>query len=262
MTTLIKLGGSLVTDKRQAKTFRRGVVNAIASQLADIRASQSDLRIVLGHGSGSFGHYEARKHNTISGVRSSQDRLGFARVGAAASQLSQLILDELLKASLPALRFQPSSMQMARGGELARLDIRPLLMALEEGYLPLAHGDIALDERLGGTIISTEALFAGLVAPLGVRMIMLLGEVDGVLDRQGRLIPHITARNISQFSDSFGAAEGYDVTGGMAQKVGEMLALAQGHDGLEIIIANGNRPGILADLLLGGAQAGTRISAE
>lgn len=262
MTTLIKLGGSLVTDKRQPKAFRRETVRSIARQLTEIHKRQPKLGIVLGHGSGSFGHFEARKYDADAGVRSAQDRLAFARVGAAASQLSQLILDELLAASLPALRFQPSAMQIARDRSLAQIRLDPLRMALEKGYLPLAHGDIALDETIGGCIISTEALFARLVRPLNARRIILLGNVEGVLDRDGAVIPHITPRNIGRYSGALGASEGYDVTGGMAQKVAEMLALAQRHDRLEIVIANGQRPEILADLLLRDANAGTRISAD
>ena len=262
MTALIKLGGSLITDKRRAKSFRRGPVQAIARQLLELRAQQPDSRIVLGHGSGSFGHYEARKHNTIRGLRSPEDRMGFARVGAVASELSQLVLYELLAAGLPALRFPPSAMQIARERALAQLDIRPLLLALDKQFLPLVNGDVALDETLGGTIISTEALFAQLVKPLRAKTIILLGNGDGVLDRDGHVIPRITATNIKHYEFALGAADGYDVTGGMQQKVRDMLALAQAHEDLNIYIANGNRGGILHDLLAVRAQVGTRISAS
>ncbi len=260
MTTLIKLGGSLVTDKRQAKSFRRATIQDIARQLLELRALQPDRRIVLGHGSGSFGHFEARKYNTIHGVRTTEDHLGFARVGAVASELAQLILSELLAAGLPALRFQPSAIQIARDKSLVHLDTRPLTLALEKRYLPLVHGDVALDENLGGTIISTEALFAHMVDPLQAKNIILLGNVDGVLDQNGHVIPHITADNIGHYESVLGSSDGVDVTGGMQQKVREMLGLAEQHTDLNIVIANGNAKRILHDLLVEGAKIGTRIS--
>ena len=262
MTTLIKLGGSLVTDKQKPKSFHRDAVQAIARQLADLRANDPERRLVLGHGSGSFGHFEAQQYDTMAGVRSSRDQLGFARVGAAASQLSQLILDELLAAALPAMRFQPSSMQISRERKLTHIELRPLSLALDMGLLPLVHGDITLDEAQGGTIISTEALFAALIAPLQVKTIILLGNVDGALDQAGRLIPRITPGSFAQHKNALGAADGYDVTGGMRQKVADMLALAQRHPQLRIHIANGNRGGILLDLLAGELDAGTTISAD
>lgn len=262
MTTFIKLGGSLVTDKRQAKSFRRTAVQDIARQLLELRALQPNRPIVLGHGSGSFGHIEARKYNTIHGVRTAEDHLGFARVGAVASELGQLILNELLAADLPALRFQPSAIQIARDQNLVHLDTRPLALALEKRYLPLVHGDVALDESLGGTIISTEALFAHLVEPLQAKSIILLGNVDGVLDQHGHVIPHITADNISCYESVLGSSDGVDVTGGMQQKVREMLDLAQQHTDLKLVIANGNNSRILRELLVEGVKVGTRISSS
>ncbi len=262
MTTLIKLGGSLVTDKRRAKSFRRGTVQAIAREISELRALQPERRIVLGHGSGSFGHYEAQKHNTIDGVHTDQERLGFARVGAVASELGQLIVRELLAASLPALRFQPSAMQIARNRSIAHIDLRALKLALDNQLLPLVHGDIALDETIGGTIISTESLFARLVKPLDVRTIVLLGDVDGVLDLDDHVLPLITPDSQRQHARLLGIASGYDVTGGMQQKVNEMLGLARRYQDLTIVIANGNLRGILLDLLVNGAALGTRISAR
>lgn len=262
MTTLIKLGGSLVTDKRQAKSFRRTTVRNIARQLSKIRAAQPERPIVVGHGSGSFGHFEAIKHNTMHGMKSATDRLGFSRVGAVATELSLLILDELLAAGIPAMRFQPSSMLVTRSKQLTRLHTRPLIVALEKQIMPLIHGDIAIDEEIGGTIVSTETLFAQLVAPLNVQRIVLLGEVDGVLDQSGRVIATVTPVSFPRIASQLGASSGVDVTGGMLQKVTEMVKLVQAHSSLNVIVANGNRRDVLLDLLVNDAQLGTRICAE
>jgi len=262
MTVLIKLGGSLVTDKRRARSFRREIVQAIAQQIVELRAARSDIRIVIGHGSGSFGHFEAKKHNTADGVYSAEDRLGFAKVGAVAAELSLLILGELLAAGLPAIRFQPSSMLVTRGRELKPIYLEPLRLALEQQLIPLVHGDIALDSELGGVIVSTEALFAGLVEPLRARQIILLGDVDGVFDESGAPIATITPESFPRIAPLLGGSSGVDVTGGMLQKVTEMIGLTLAQPGLEIVIANGKVSGILLDLLLDGAARGTKICAQ
>ena len=103
---------------------------------------------------------------------------------------------------------------------------------------------------------------AALIAPLQVKTIILLGNVDGVLDQAGQLIPRITPRSFAQHKNALGAADGYDVTGGMRQKVADMLELAQRQPQLRIHIANGNRDGILLDLLAGELDPGTTISAD
>ena len=262
MTTLIKLGGSLVTDKRAAKSFRRDVVRGIAAQLAAVRVSAPDLAIVLGHGSGSFGHVEASKHQTAKGVFTAQERLGMAQVGAVAAELSGLILRELLAAGLPALRFPPSALVTTQDGKTAAIETRAVSLALAQGHLPLTHGDIAVDSHIGGTIVSTEAVFAALAQPLRARRIILLGEVAGVLDAAGAVIPRITPAAFPALAPLLGASGGIDVTGGMLHKVAAMVELVAQAPSLEVVIADGRRADILLDLLLRGRTLGTVISAD
>ena len=193
------------------------------------------------------------------GVATRQARLGFARVGAVASELSLLVLNEFIAAGLPMMRFQPSSTVISNKGRISSFDTRALSLALDKQLIPLIHGDIAVDEEINGTIISTESLFAHLVAPLNVRQIILLGEVDGVLDQRGEVIPVITPQSLAGALAALKGAQGVDVTGGMRQKVKTMTALARAHPALSVVIANGKRKGILADLLEKELHIGTRI---
>lgn len=262
MTILIKLGGSLITDKTKAKTFRPESVRRIARQVVHLRDHSRNIRIVIGHGSGSFGHFEARKYRTVDGVRTDHERQGFVQVGAVAAELSQLVLNEFHAASLPAMRFQPSSTIVAIDRQIQSFDSRALTMALDRQLIPLIHGDIALDERIGGTIISTEALFAHLVVQLGVQQIILLGEVDGALDHHGGLISRITPTSLADVRSALAESHGVDVTGGMLQKVETMVALVRDHPSLTVIIADGRRDNVLVDLLLNRREIGTRICAD
>ncbi|MCY4147018.1 MAG: isopentenyl phosphate kinase [Chloroflexi bacterium] len=261
MTILIKLGGSLVTDKLVANSFRRDMVRQIAAQVATLFANADGRRLVLGHGSGSFGHVAARRYRTLQGVVSAKERLGMARVGAVAAELSGLILAELLAAELPALRFPPSALLTTRDRRIASLETRPLLSALQQGSLPLVHGDVALDSQVGGAIVSTEAVFAALVEPLDVSEIILLGEVAGVLDDDGMVIPRITPATFPALKPWLGGASGIDVTGGMLHKVQAMVELVARQPGLTVTIADGRRADVLLDLLLRQRALGTRIAA-
>lgn len=262
MTILIKLGGSLITNKSVAKSFRRERVRRIARQVASLRSLDQNIPIVIGHGSGSFGHFEANKHSIIEGVSSDEQRLGFARVGAVAAELSLLVQNEFLAAGLPTMRFQPSSTLLTSAGRIRSFDGSALSLALDQRLIPLIHGDIALDERIGGTIISTETLFAHLVQPLRVRRIILLGEVEGVLDHNGELISRITPASLAAVRSSLAGSRGIDVTGGMLQKVETMTALIGERQSLEVIIADGRIKNVLVDLLVKRAQIGTLICAD
>ena len=197
----------------------------------------------------------------LEGVQTERERQGFVQVGAVAAELSQLVLGEFHAAGLPTMRFQPSSTIVASDKRIKSFDSRALAMALDQQLIPLIHGDIALDEVIGGTIISTEALFAHLVGQLGVQLIILLGEVDGVLDQNGELISRITPISLADVRSALAESHGVDVTGGMLQKVETMIALVRAHPSLTVIIADGRRDNVLVDLLLNCREIGTKICA-
>ena len=78
--TFIKLGGSLITDKTRPYTPRLDVLQLLAYEILDAQRATPGLPIVLGHGSGSFGHTAAKKHGTRQGVASPEGWQGFNEV--------------------------------------------------------------------------------------------------------------------------------------------------------------------------------------
>jgi len=260
----VKLGGSVITDKTRPETAKPWVIGRLAGEIAAALAACPDLRLVLGHGSGSFGHSVAQRHGTHLGVRSPADWRGFAETAAVAARLNRLVADALLAAGVPAWSIQPSASARCRGGELLSLEIGPVEEALACGLVPLVYGDVALDEAKGGTIISTEQIFAYLVRRLPVpvwhgtgrlEQLIMVGEVDGVFesdplcDPAARPIPEITGQNWDQVRASLGGSHAADVTGGMLTKVEAMVALVRELPGLTVYLLSGLRPGALESAL-------------
>ena len=104
----VKLGGSLITDKRQAETPRLDVMARLAEEIQAARTAQPGLQLVLGHGSGSFGHVVAARHGTRQGVATSAEWAGFAEVADSAARLNRVVMAALLAAGAPAWSIQPS----------------------------------------------------------------------------------------------------------------------------------------------------------
>jgi isopentenyl phosphate kinase len=173
----------------------------------------------------------------------------------------------LLDSGVPVFAVRPSSSAVCRDGSLVRLETGTIQQALEEHLVPLVHGDVALDEVRGGTIISTEEIMAYLAPELKPRRILLLGATEGVLqggERDGWIggdvLPLITPSNVETIATSLGAARGRDVTGGMLSKVFQMLAIVQTQPELYVHILNGLQPGLLTRALVEPDLAtGTRI---
>src|SRR5512146_1620840 len=91
----LKLGGSLITDKDTPRAPRLDILARLAGEIAEARRQRPRMQIVLGHGSGSFGHVPARKYGTRQGVRTPEEWLGFAEVWKEARALNQIVVDAL-----------------------------------------------------------------------------------------------------------------------------------------------------------------------
>lgn len=261
MITLLKLGGSLVTDKLVESSFRAEIAARLSQEIAAFLADAPRQPLILGHGSGSFGHVVARKYNTRSGVRTPEQWIGFTQVAAVAAELNRLMIRELQAARVPAMRFQPSAAALSVNGSIISMELSPIRHALSNGVVPVVYGDVCFDTRLGGTITSTETIFMHLASELEVTRIFLLGEVDGVYDENGKTIPSITSKNLGAIESALGKSRGVDVTGGMETKVRDMIQLAEARPGLQVRIFNGMTPGLLYQALKEQIQPGTLITA-
>lgn len=266
----LKLGGSLLTDKTRPQALRPQVLQRLAAEIAGALADRPALRLLIGHGSGSFGHVAGRKYNTRAGVSSPEGWRGYAETARAAALLNRHVMDALWEAGVPALAFQPSASALCHDGQLQALEWRPMRAALDHGLTPVVWGDVALDAVRGGTIISTEEIFVWLAPRLTPRRIILVGEVVGVLSADpasgvaGELIAEITPALWPQLVGVLGGSHGIDVTGGMMAKVAAMLSLVQTIPALDAVqIISGLAPGLVRGALADPAlRAGTRITAR
>lgn len=261
MNTIIKLGGSLITNKNVERSYQAPIVERLADEIYRAYHQLPNLRLIMGHGSGSFRHFSAKRHNTINGVTTPEGWIGFAEVAHVASELNRLVTNTLRQADLPVLSLQPSASAIATDGVIAQMSLNQVHNALDHRLIPLLYGDVALDTVRGGTIVSTETILAYLCQNMPVKQVFLLGEVAGVLDRQGEVIPHITADNINHYQSALQGSSGVDVTGGMLSKVHDMLAIAQSQPDLAIHIIDGRQSGLLFEALTGNLNTGTRITA-
>jgi isopentenyl phosphate kinase len=258
----IKLGGSLITDKNCAYMPRHDVIDRLATEMRQARDANPELQLLLGHGSGSFGHWAALPHGTRQGVHTPAQWRGYAEVAAAAARLNRIVTDAFLKAGVPVLSLQPSASARCHDGALNYVELNPIERALGHGLVPLVYGDVAFDDVRGGTIISTEDIFLYLAGKLRPSRILLLGEVPGVLGADGAIVGHITPANLPGVQAALTGSGGVDVTGGMADKVSRMVELVRRIPRTNVHILTGSEPGLVACALQDpNLPVGTRIAA-
>jgi isopentenyl phosphate kinase len=252
------------------------MMDDLALQIATSLRSQLDLRLVIGHGAGSFGHVAASEYKTRDGYPhpsplthrerdATEDNYwkGFAEVWYQASSLNRYVMEALHKAGLRTIALAPSGSVIASDGQVAVWETTPIRMALAAGIVPVIFGDVVFDEVRGGTILSTENLFAYLVKAMAPDRVLLAGLEAAVWEdfpARTRRIERITPESFEEIKHGVSGSAAADVTGGMEAKVREMLDLAQETPGLKIQIFSGTQPGNLVRALLG-ETLGTEISA-
>jgi isopentenyl phosphate kinase len=244
----LKLGGSLITDKTREATARPEVIRRLAQEVRAALKARPELRLLLGHGSGSFGHILAHRYHVHTGCT---DFWGYAATGAIAARLNRLVTDTFLEEGMPVVSIQPSASARSRGGKLIEMATGPIQDALNHRLAPLVYGDVSFDEIQGSAIVSTEQAFFYLTKKLLPARIILAGEVAGVFtsdplrDPAAHLIPEITSSNIEQVWQMLSGSFAVDVTGGMLSKVMTMVDLVREHPALTIQIISGRIPGVV-----------------
>jgi len=259
---LIKIGGSLITDKNKPFTINETALEIIASEVK--KTVDTGKLLIIGHGAGSFAHVPAKKYQTHQGILNDQSYRGIAEVADVAIRLNRIIISKLLDKKVNAVSVSPLSSMVANNHELNEIFIRPLELLLQHNLLPVVYGDQILDEKTGCTIFSTEKVLAYVGLALKkkgykVEQIIQCGLTNGVYDADGHTIPEINPVNFKDYQQSLGGSSGTDVTGGMLHKVKETLALAK--QGIPGLIIDGIVHGTLSDAISGKTVQGTRIVA-
>lgn len=265
----LKLGGSLITDKARPETPRAGVIRRLAAEVAEVLREPGAPRLVLGHGSGSFGHAAASRYGIHEGFDGAGDpaqvwdRLqGISRVQERAAALHARVLDALLAEGATPFSIAPSGALVSAAGRPVRLEVEPLLLAHGAGLLPVVYGDVVMDRERVAAIASTEAIFLVLAEELGRRGIAVAralwaGATDGVLAASGERLDEVRADAADEALAAAGGSAGTDVTGGMRHRLETTLGLAR--RGVPSLVFDATVPGRLAAALRGEEVPGTRV---
>lgn len=240
MVSLLKLGGSVITDKDRPETVDRASIERAARDISTF-LSDGDERLILVHGGGSFGHHRASAHD-ITETRGSRDAAALVDVHRGMGELNDAVLAGLHEHGVQAIPVRPLSLCYRDEAGTLSMPSRHLAAMLEEIFVPVVHGDVVVHSGSGGTVLSGDEIVASVARSLDIERIGLCSTVPGVLDEDGTVIPAIDS--VDTFADALGESDATDVTGGMARKVERMLALESpasvfGLDELDVFLETG-----------------------
>ncbi len=245
---LVKLGGSVITDKGKLRSFRKLTCERLAKELWRARDS---LTIV--HGAGSFGHIRAKEHGLHKGFKRKSQLGHVAAVQRDVRELNLKVLEALIDSGIRAVSIPPAAAATFRGGAVASFNPDAFRNMTQLGLSPVSFGDVVPDEAMGFSICSGDLMMEALAKEFEPELVVFCADVDGVFDRDpkrarsARLIPDFGRPSLKLLGRS--DAQHADVTGSIRGKLERMLAIAQHCE--KCMIVNGNVPGRLERAISG-----------
>ena len=238
---ILKLGGSVITDKSGELAAKTEDINRIAEEIK--RADVDNLVIV--HGGGSFGHPTAQKWNLKEGFKEPTQKMGFAETHHVMTVLNGLIMDALVWHEIPALSYAPSTCFVTENGRIKSCDSLILDRMTKMGFTPVLYGDAVFDDKLGFTVLSGDQLVAYLAIKMKAEKIVIGVDTDGLyeadpkVDANAKPYLKLNLEQLKKVQAKFGKAQTTDVTGGMAGKIAELIPAVDA--GVKVQIVNATR---------------------
>jgi isopentenyl phosphate kinase len=233
LTTVLKIGGSVLTDKASEKALDTESFDRV---LETVSHASEDL--VLVHGAGSFGHPQAHRIDLKGGTDESVHE-----VYEAVMELNGKVVTRLEESGMKTFPVHPSSCSYR--GDGLKMMTRQVEKALENGFTPVLHGDcVATDNGLG--VVSGDTVAARLARELDAERLGMCTST-AVKDGNGDTVEEVREM------DDFPSLENgdRDVTGGIPKKVERLLESGEkgrifGPGSLESFL-DGGKPGTLVN---------------
>jgi isopentenyl phosphate kinase len=255
--TILKLGGSAITNKARECTPDIPTIQNVADQLKDY-----DLPLLLIHGGGSYAHPFVAKSGLGNGLRDRSQLRSISETEFYLGQLTRIICASLLLRGKLPVPFHPMSFVTFDNGKVKTILLDPIRKALQARLIPLLHGDLVFDESRGIGVLSGDRIASLVGQRLGASRVLLGSDVDGVYSQNPKtfpsatLISEVTSENYRSVLQASRGPSG-DATGGMAGKVNQALQL--GKNGCECYIFNLKEKNALREILEGDRTIGTRF---
>ena len=240
---LIKLGGSIITNKEKPLSARRKTIDNILNQINRIREPK-----ILVHGGGSYGHYWSVKYDMHT-KPAKYDMRGVSIVKNSMIDLNKIILDSAVKNRINAYCLPPTDFM--NGNKPIKNKILTINEIAKSGLTPVTYGDALWFGKKKSYILSGDVIMTMIGKILKPRLSIFVLDVDGVYSntKSKKLIrdfkkekPIISKNKI-------------DVTGGMTRKITEATNMSK--SGLKVFFVNGNKPKRILDAVSGKKFEGT-----
>lgn len=231
--TVIKIGGSLFSDKFKDKVIDHQKFNKFADFICQLQL-QAPGQLAMVTGGGSYGHEAVRQMDKTIEI----ERLNLTNVNF---QLKWLWHQAFKERNIKSFPMQLASQTIYKGNGCFSINQDFFNLILSSRYLPILSGDSIFDNKGQLNLVGSD-IIPGFCHELKIpkKRIIIMTDVPGVLtSKAGEQA--ITLTNINQdmnLKEFIWPTKNGDTSGQMYGKVTALLNHAK--NGAECIIANGD----------------------
>ncbi len=239
---MIKLGGSVLTNKNRKYSFRSHVVKRLIKEIKNSSVEE----YILVHGGGSFGHPRAKKFG-LNTQEPTDPAEGMAKVQLDMRRMNNHLLELMMDEGIWGVSMPGGLITIFEDGDLYELDKEIVQRYLSLDTVPVAFGDAAIDKKRGLTICSGDDIMLGL-SSLADKAVFV-SDVDGIY-KDETLKRTVTEGILPLENDDVpGRKKFTDVTGGMNKKLKKMLEISEHNT--RAYLVNGDKKDRLRKILDG-----------
>lgn len=251
--TVIKVGGSVITEKTKRFALNKDNLRKISEDLA--RLYHEGWSIVVVHGGGSFGHPVAAMYRLNEGGISGKKLYGFAETRYWMSVLNLRVVKALLDKGVPASALQTSAVAFNYDKKLSYVNVDIVREFVNRGVVPVLYGDAVIDKSLGASILSGDDLASELAVRLKATSLVFVMGSGGIYSEPPSKPGAVLLTEITPSTKiSVGSVRGIDVTNGVHRKI--MCAFEAAKKGIRVSIGGVNS---LYSMVVGKEDRYTRV---
>ncbi|MDE1866682.1 MAG: gamma-glutamyl kinase [Thaumarchaeota archaeon] len=245
---LLKLGGSVITNKQKPLTPNVSAIKQIASHLRKIKEPY-----MIVHGGGSFGHYWSVKYDMHTKPEKYSTK-GVSVVKNSMVELNRLVLQSFFQANLKPYCLPPTDFIF--GNKPVIKKIKEIPKIANTGLVPISYGDVMWFGKNKFYILSGDRIIGMLTKILKPRLAIFVTNVDGVYSdiKTKKLIREMTTERPTTTDVKM------DVTGGMNRKIKEAMSMSK--NGTSVFFVNGRIPQRIVNAINGKGFEGTIIKGQ
>jgi len=263
---VIKLGGSLLTDKSTPYTLREEIIKAVAVEIKECIDLGLIRSLVIVHGVGSFGHPPVLKYNLHKGFKSKDQLISMSKTQQIVNVLRKTIATTFLEEGIPVNLMHASSIVVGSKMVITEHAFSALEGFLSLGMVPLIGGDMMFDTNMGFSVCGGDQLAVVLSRELRAKQLLFATDVSGVFDKDPKsgehtqLLREININEIEQVLIKTKETAKTDASGKMRGKLRSLASIKDLiQEGLEVAIFSMNKKGVLKNYLRGQESDLTKI---